>query len=74
MPKNKTKIPVEQGTCPKCGGHNLEYGVSHVESESLGYYYHCPDCKRDGVEWYDITFSSHCTLPRSTREKYEYHR
>jgi DNA-directed RNA polymerase subunit M/transcription elongation factor TFIIS len=52
---------VEQGTCPKCGSNEINYGVVHASSDGTQVYWDwtCPDCDAEGEEWYDINFIRH---------------
>ena len=59
MPKKKKIIPYEEGTCPVCGGIELDYSDSYIEDNSAGYEWACPDCNSTGVEWHFLTFSQH---------------
>ena len=71
MPKKNKKIPVESGTCPKCGHTELNFGDSRLEDGSLGYEWACPHCKARGVEWYTLEFSSHMVETKDGPDKYE---
>jgi RNA polymerase subunit RPABC4/transcription elongation factor Spt4 len=59
MPKKKKIIPYEEGTCPVCGGLDLDYSDPYLEDASAGYEWACPDCNSTGVEWHSLTFSCH---------------
>lgn len=49
----------EQGTCPKCGGNNLDYGTLELEGDMAYYPYTCNDCGQEGEEWYSMRFDGH---------------
>lgn len=55
----KGKYKNEQGVCPKCGSHNLEYDVISIECEACFYPYTCNDCGQEGEEWYSMEFTGH---------------
>ena len=65
------KIRVEAGTCPCCGGTDLDYKGSNLDGELYGYDWYCPDCKAEGVEWHRLQFSSHAV--RKADGNYESH-
>ena len=50
---------IQAGQCPKCGGNNLEYGVSEPLDGSIYYPYTCQDCNFDGDEFYNLEFVGH---------------
>ncbi len=47
------------GTCPKCGGENLNYETCINDGKRFYYPYVCDDCDTAGKEWYGITFLKH---------------
>lgn len=53
------KYKNEQGTCPKCGGDNLDYGTLELEGYMAYYPYTCKDCGQQGEEWYYMRFDGH---------------
>lgn len=57
MAKKKEKLIQEQGACPRCGSHNMDYGDTDLDGESMGYDFTCKDCGTYGKEWYDMTYS-----------------
>ena len=46
-----------EGQCPNCKSNNLSYGETELEGNSLGYHFVCDDCKKSGMEWYDLNYS-----------------
>lgn len=54
-----SKIRHEQGVCPVCNSENLEYGSSDIDGDFISYDWTCEDCKSEGLEWYELTFSNH---------------
>ncbi|MCL2797627.1 MAG: hypothetical protein FWD58_06200 [Firmicutes bacterium] len=59
MQNKKEYLSNEAGTCPLCGGKDLDYGASYVEDNDLNYPWECKECKATGVEYYTVEFSSH---------------
>lgn len=53
------KYKNEQGKCPKCGSHELEYESIRVEGDMAYYRYTCNDCGQEGEEWYSLEFAGH---------------
>lgn len=62
----------EQGVCPICGGHNLDWGDMDMSGDSLHYDWHCPDCNHDGQEWYRLTFDGHEVLVEDRDGQYDW--
>ncbi len=53
---------MEQGKCPKCGSHNLDYEtiVDSTPSEQAVYYpVECLDCGYKGKEYYNLHFTEY---------------
>jgi C4-type Zn-finger protein len=50
---------VEQGTCPKCNGTDLDYTILEIEGNLLYYPWTCNDCGTKGKEWYSLEFTGH---------------
>lgn len=49
----------EQGTCPNCGGTNLNYQAHELYDNDAYFTYHCEDCGQDGEEAYTLEFNTH---------------
>lgn len=47
---------IESGTCPKCGGSNLEYGSLNIDGQMADYHMTCKTCGFIGKECYDMKF------------------
>lgn len=45
-----------QGRCPNCYSDNLDYGVSLLEGDSLGYSCTCSECNTKFIEWYNLEY------------------
>ncbi len=52
-------MSIEQGTCPKCGCTNLEYGCRDDDGDGFGYDVECPECGFRGVECYETIFAGY---------------
>ena len=52
----------EENKCPKCNSEDLDYQSSDVNEEGISYPYTCNGCGFEGMEWYDVKFSSHLTI------------
>jgi len=59
--KVELKEPKEQreGTCPRCGCIDLNYGDSEIDGGNVKYEWDCPKCKASGTEWYELRFAEH---------------
>ena len=51
------KIRGEQGKCAKCNSSFLNYGISKLEDESIGYRYRCENCGHIGIGWFRMKYS-----------------
>lgn len=58
MSEKKT-MKTGQGICPMCGSLQLDYGSLEVDDQSVGYPYTCKNCKFEGIEWYNLLFTTH---------------
>lgn len=50
---------IEQGTCPYCGGTDIDYDVAEFEDDYIFYRATCSECKRSFEEWYKLEFVGH---------------
>lgn len=48
---------MEEGVCPNCGSHDVTYGDSQLDGNSLGYNVECDQCHTRFTEWYDLVYS-----------------
>lgn len=44
-------------TCPKCGSTMINYGVTELDGESMGYHAQCDDCGTKFIEWYNLEYT-----------------
>ncbi len=49
----------EQGLCPKCQTHGLEYGAMELQDSMIYYAYSCENCTFEGKEWFELSFQCH---------------
>ena len=52
-------ISNEQGKCPYCNSHNIEYSSADFEENMVYYQCECEECKRYFEEWYELKFAGH---------------
>jgi len=57
--KDNEFVANEQGTCPLCGGGDLEYGNTDLDGDGLSYEWECNICGTEGSEWYNLEFTTH---------------
>jgi hypothetical protein len=50
---------VEVGTCPSCGGDDLNYDNSDFDGELVMYHYTCNQCGIEGSEYFSLKFEGH---------------
>ena len=62
---------LQVGQCPKCGSVNLDFGCSEPVGDSIKYPFSCEDCKFEGIEWYDVSFSEMTTADGEEIEQEE---
>lgn len=46
-----------QGKCPKCDSEDIDYGISLLEGDSMGYSVQCNECKTKFIEWYTLEYA-----------------
>lgn len=51
----------EEGTCPYCGGNNIDWHGSELDNEFMFYGATCCDCNRDFVEVFKLTYDGYNT-------------
>lgn len=54
----KMVVGNEDGVCPVCGSHDLEWGDNELFAECIEYGYTCNDCGNSGYERYNLVFDS----------------
>ena len=57
--KEEEDFPVIPGTCPHCGGEDLDYGAidHHAGGDELFYPFTCNECGKSGKEFYELKYS-----------------
>ena len=49
-------MKTEQGTCPVCGSHNVDYGELQFPSDIIFYPITCRDCGAKSEERYEMLY------------------
>ena len=51
---------MNKGKCSVCNSENVDYGISELDGEQIGYEIVCCDCGAKGMEWYNLVYSETC--------------
>ena len=57
-----------RNTCPRCGGHNLDWGDYNMDGDEVSYDYRCQDCETIGREYYVLRFDGHAIYEKNSNK------